>query len=73
MNREEHEMKMSEVLKPCPFCGKRAKMKQTKRMGYTIRCVGCPAEMSQRVLHESLDWLYGKMVEQWNERGRIDE
>jgi Lar family restriction alleviation protein len=63
---------MSE-LKPCPFCGGEAELKQTGRKGLTIKCKSCQIKLHQKVLNLSLEWLEPKMIESWNKRWEIDQ
>lgn len=79
---------MSEELKPCPFCGERAKIKATnKSYGFTIWCqcensdcaamtVGyCPEMNDEDHSIESIESCFRKAVEAWNRRandGKVD-
>lgn len=55
-------------LKPCPFCGGNAEIKQTGKNELTIRCTECLTGKTQAVLKYSLDWLKDKLIEGWNNR-----
>jgi len=55
-------------LKPCPFCGGPAELKQTGRNRLEVRCRRCVVHKHQITKHYSLDWLEDKMIEGWNTR-----
>ncbi len=55
-------------LKQCPFCGGEAKIAQIKLNGYRIKCTKCLIQKTQKVLHYPIEWLRGKMIEDWNTR-----
>ena len=55
-------------LKPCPFCGGEAELKQHRRDGLTIRCKKCSIKRVQRVKTYSLEWLEETMRKAWNQR-----
>ena len=60
---------MSDVkLLPCPFCGGEPKAEQKGRNGFRIKCKSCPAEMKQKTLRFSVEWLANEMVKDWNSR-----
>lgn len=59
---------MNEELKPCPLCGKPAEQGPYKRDGWEIKCPHCVLKMQQRTKRLSIEWLRGKMVENWNQR-----
>lgn len=40
---------MSDKLKPCPFCGGKAKLKETEYLGIFICCSKCGAKTSYRL------------------------
>lgn len=52
---------MSDKLKPCPFCGGEAKLKELEYLGMFIVCSKCGAKTSYR-LRRSL------IVNMWNNR-----
>jgi len=55
-------------LLPCPFCGGPAELKQTGKNKLTLRCRCCTVKMVQKTMHQTLQWLEGKMIESWNTR-----
>jgi predicted ATPase len=64
-------------LKPCPFCGGEAAFKQTGPNELTLRCVGVqpsgllgcgPKYVQKGGIRFTLEWLTGKMTENWNRR-----
>lgn len=55
-------------LKPCPFCGGIAEIKQKGINGLEIKCSDCIAKMTQKVIYKSLEWLKEEMVKDWNNR-----
>lgn len=55
-------------LKPCPFCGGEAEIEQNARNGYKLKCKSCLIGYTQKTIKFSLDWLKGKMIEDWNKR-----
>jgi hypothetical protein len=59
---------MEEKLKPCPFCGGGAEIKQLSQNTLQIRCEFCLMGLKQRVLRNSLEWLRGIMIMHWNQR-----
>lgn len=59
---------MSEQLKPCPFCGGKAELKQKGGNGFVVKCTGCHIQLTQKVLRKPLEWLEVKMIGRWNER-----
>lgn len=56
------------ILKPCPFCGGPAEIKQYKIAGISIRCRRCTITKKQRVIRKSVEWLKDEMVKDWNTR-----
>jgi hypothetical protein len=62
-----------EELKPCPFCGGEAEIKQNCRNGFKLKCKKCTIGYAQKTLHFSLDWLEAKMIEHWNQRTELVE
>lgn len=58
----------NEQLKPCPFCGGNAELKQKGSNGFVLKCTGCHIQLTQKVLRKPLEWLEGKMIEHWNTR-----
>ena len=55
-------------LKPCPFCGGEAELKQTGKNQLTIKCKRCLIKRVQSVLRLSIEWLEVEMIEHWNKR-----
>lgn len=55
-------------LKPCPFCGSEPEIRPYSSQGIEIRCKKCLFKKQQKVLHKSVEWLEGKMIEDWNSR-----
>ena len=60
-------------LKPCPFCGGEAELKQIGRNKIEITCKSCHVKRTQKTLYKTLDWLKNVMVKSWNERDYIIE
>jgi hypothetical protein len=56
------------LIKPCPFCGCEAEIKQTGKMKLRIRCKRCLIGLEQKTLKFSLQWLEESMIEDWNTR-----
>ena len=52
----------------CPFCGSKAELRYEGKNGIKIKCTGCLAKMSQKVIHKSLEWLEEVMIKEWNTR-----
>lgn len=60
---------MKEIkLKPCPFCGGEAELKQDCRNGYKLKCKNCLVAFKQKVLRQPMEWLEEKMIQSWNNR-----
>lgn len=70
---------MSEELKPCPFCGRKAKVKATKKdyVGFTIWCECecgaqtkgfCPDMRKQDDTIENIEECKKRAIEAWNRR-----
>lgn len=57
---------MTQDLKPCPFCGGEAELKQTGQKRLTIKCNNCKISRSQSVNRFSLNWLEEKVINHWN-------
>lgn len=57
-----------QILKPCPFCGGEAELFQKGKNGFTIYCGKCRIERTQRVIHQTTEWLRNSMIEKWNNR-----
>ncbi len=55
-------------LKPCPFCGGKAELKQYRRDGMSIRCTRCVVKKQQRTKYQTLEWLEDKLITWWNAR-----
>jgi len=58
-----------ETLKPCPFCGGKAKLEDwgfTRQTGTTIRCSACGAYISESEI--TCDNWHQTVVEKWNHR-----
>lgn len=55
-------------LKPCPFCGGEAEIKQEGRNGLLLRCSKCYVGFKQKVIRLSLDWLRETLIGNWNSR-----
>lgn len=55
-------------LKPCPFCGGEAKIKQEAKNSLRLACTQCGMGIKQRVVKLSLEWLEKTMITQWNKR-----
>lgn len=66
--KAEEKAKEQAALKPCPFCGGDAVIKQTGRLKITIRCQKCLMGLTQKVFRYSLEWLEDKVIEAWNTR-----
>lgn len=61
-------------LKPCPFCGGQAEIKQTGKSKMKIFCKSCHFGLQQRVLRLSMEWLEKTLRNSWNMRVRpIDD
>lgn len=60
-------MEVISELKPCPFCGGKAKLKHIKGYGYYIRCdgVGCGLQVYTHPVKNKY-----KAIEVWNRRMR---
>lgn len=61
-------MTINENLKPCPFCGGRAKEGHKGGNGWVIMCESCTVRMDQRTIRHTVEWLREKMIEDWNRR-----
>lgn len=62
---------MNIELKPCPFCGGKARIRKWKRDGYVVRCKDCGAQGTPFYICEWHDTKYiaqGKAAEAWNRR-----
>lgn len=66
------EKKTPENLKPCPFCGHEAVLKQTGKNELTIKCPNCVIKYVQKTIN-GLEWLEPKMIETWNKRVNVDD
>ncbi len=55
-------------LKPCPFCGGKAELKQYRGDGMSIRCTRCVVKKQQRTKYQTLEWLEDKLITWWNAR-----
>ena len=64
-------MAMSEELKPCPFCGGKAKLMTMEYDGQKCYGVFCIADLAQRYQHSHCIDNYGSKetaIEVWNRR-----
>lgn len=68
---------MATKILPCPFCGGEAAFEQTGKNELTLRCVGkqpsgllgCGPKYVQKAgVRFTLEWLEGRMAENWNRR-----
>lgn len=59
---------MSQELLPCPFCGGKASIEQNARNGYKLKCTSCVVGITQKTIHQSMEWLKDRMIEDWNKR-----
>ena len=65
-------------LKPCPFCGGQAYLRQvgnefTKKRGFDVGCKSCRVNIKDRALVQSLEWLRPKTIQRWNLRAVVWE
>lgn len=63
---------MSEKLKPCPFCGKTAKVFAFSEGGICVKCMTCYCqtfvESDWSIANAEKKSAYEKVVEAWNRR-----
>jgi len=64
MDRE----RLREDLRGCPICNGSAIIEQTGKKQITIKCKNCQLKKVQKHLHYSFEWLWNKMVDDWNKR-----
>lgn len=60
-------------LKPCPFCGCEAEIRQkgnnhTSKRSVTIRCKGCRFQRTDGAIRYGMDWLVEVASRAWNTR-----
>ena len=59
-------------LKPCPFCGGKAEIKQTGKNQLTIKCGSCYIKRVQKALRYPLDSIKAGLIIHWNTRKPLD-
>ena len=67
------------MLKPCPFCGEVPEIytrgnNRTRKRSVVVKCPGCRVERTHSGLRRSIEWLWDKAADSWNQRadGRED-
>ena len=65
-------MNPDEILKPCPFCGGKAKLTlygndRTKRKAQ-VKCTSCFTKQITGAIYKPLTWCQEIAIETWNKR-----
>ena len=78
MNQKDEQAQGSELSDqleplPCPFCGHKPDILRkgndfTKTRHVTVRCPKCRAERTDGAIRNSMEWLVGIAVQNWNQR-----
>jgi Lar family restriction alleviation protein len=60
-----------EELKPCPFCGGKARIRKLQKLVYAVRCTDCGATSTSfgvKPWHDTVFIAQGQAIEAWNRR-----